>query len=320
MSVAFTIVRGDDEILDLAFKEPDGVTALDLTGATGIWFTAKHHPNDADADAVIRKALGVGISIVSEPNGTATVTVDAEDTADARPGVLVWDAQVRDAAGKIRTAASGSLKLVADVTRAPHEAGVPVLLPALPDTDGYVLKIIGGIPVWAPEAGGSGISKAVLTVAYADLVLEDGGGTMVDGEGDYASASRIDLVGLVPVGALILGVRFDPTSPWDMVDPGFDPDDYSLSVAVGWKVGIDQYIAGGPPVIATLTQTATWVTSVNPLPWTDARTNDQHDIGRADDLTLLLWLLGNVGGNQRGLFSDLKHQGSMEITLYYVAP
>lgn len=301
MSVAFTIVRGDDEVLDLQLFEPDGETKKDLTGCTGIWFTAKHHTRDTDADAVIRKALGVGVSIVSEQNGTATVVVDAEDTADARPGVLVWDAQVRDAAGKIRTAASGSLKLVADVTRAPHEAGVPVLLPPLPDTDGYILKIIGGVPVWAPESVGSGagVSKAVLTAAYADFVIEDNGGTMVDNESDPATIGRIDFASTIPSSAIILGVTFDPTEVWDMVDPGFAPDDYSFTVWLGWKTGLDDALAASPGV-SGLSTFATWQISIFPLPWTGRRSDPQRDVARDDDLSLVVMLNGSIAADQIG--------------------
>jgi hypothetical protein len=218
MTTAFTIIRGDDEILDLAFKEPDGVTPLNLAGATGIWFTAKHHPKDSDADAVIRKALGVGISIVSEAAGTATVTIDAEDTADARPGVLAWDAQVRDAAGKIRTAASGSMKLAPDLTRAPHEVGVPVLLPPLPDTDGDVLTIVGGIPVWAPPTGGSDSGDAgggggsgslalVEVITAADFVPSPNG-----------FVYRKTFSDAYPSGALPTGFVFKVTTPFTSTD------------------------------------------------------------------------------------------------------
>lgn len=111
-------IRGDDEIYDIAFKMPDGVTPLNLTGAQGIWFTAKRSSLDPDADALIQKALGAGIAIVSAPAGTATLTIDAADTADIEPTTLVWDAQVKDSLTKIRTAAKGTLVIESDVTRA----------------------------------------------------------------------------------------------------------------------------------------------------------------------------------------------------------
>lgn len=111
-------IRGDDEIYDVEFKMPDGTTPLNLTGVQGIWFTAKRSSLDPDADALVQKSLGSGITVVSAPAGTATITIDAADTVDIEPTVLVWDAQVKDSLGKIRTAAQGTLKITADVTRA----------------------------------------------------------------------------------------------------------------------------------------------------------------------------------------------------------
>jgi len=116
-AIALEIIRGDDEILDLAFKDPAGA-ALNITGATGIWFTAKRSSLDDDIDALIQKSLGAGIAVVSAPAGTATVTINAADTTGIDPTTLVWDAQIKDAAGKVRTAAKGTLKVVHDVTRA----------------------------------------------------------------------------------------------------------------------------------------------------------------------------------------------------------
>ncbi len=117
-AIALEIFRGDDEVLDISFKQADGITALNITGATGIWFTAKSSSLDTDAQALIQKTLGAGVTIVSAAAGTATVTINAADTVAIEPSTLVWDAQIRDAAGKVRTAASGTLKVIADVTRA----------------------------------------------------------------------------------------------------------------------------------------------------------------------------------------------------------
>lgn len=118
MTTALEVIRGDDEILDLAFLNPSG-GALNLTGVLGIWFTAKRSSYDPDSRAIIHKALNQGVTIVSNIGGTATVAIDAADTAGYEDDILlVWDAQIKDAAGKIRTAASGTLKITQDVTRA----------------------------------------------------------------------------------------------------------------------------------------------------------------------------------------------------------
>lgn len=111
------VIRGDDEVLDVSFKQPDGITPLDITGALGIWFTVKRSSLDDDADALIQKSLGAGIAVVSAPAGTATITISPADTADIEPGTHRWDAQVKDGLGKVRTAAKGAFKVVYDVTR-----------------------------------------------------------------------------------------------------------------------------------------------------------------------------------------------------------
>lgn len=119
MATALEILRGDDEVLDLAFKQADGTTPLNITGALGIWFTAKRSSLDDDVDALIAKILTAGqIVITNAAGGLATVTINAADTAAIEPTTLVWDAQIKDAGSNIRTAASGTLKVVGDVTRA----------------------------------------------------------------------------------------------------------------------------------------------------------------------------------------------------------
>lgn len=108
-------IRGDDEIYDIEFKMPDGVSPLNLTGAQSIKFTAKR--SSLDEQAMIQKALGAGITVVSAVAGTATIAIDAIDTWWIEPTTLAWDCEIVDSAGKTRTAATGSLQLLGDVTR-----------------------------------------------------------------------------------------------------------------------------------------------------------------------------------------------------------
>lgn len=108
------ITRGDRNVFDLALTGADG-TALDLTDLT-IAFTAKRRLRDADDDAVLAKTTANGIAIVSAIGGTATLTLEGEDTTDLE-GPLYWDVQVDDLAGDIRTPLRGKLVIVHDVTR-----------------------------------------------------------------------------------------------------------------------------------------------------------------------------------------------------------
>jgi hypothetical protein len=113
------ITKGDDELIDLAFKQTDGVSPLNITGNLGIWFTAKHSSLDEAEDAVIAKTSNpaAGVTVTDAVNGLATVAITPVDTEDLEPCVLVWDCQIKDAGGKIRTAAKGLLRIVHDVTR-----------------------------------------------------------------------------------------------------------------------------------------------------------------------------------------------------------
>lgn len=117
-----TMVRGDDQEFELAI-EIDG-TPVDLDGCF-LWFTAKNDIGDLDEDAVLAKtsALNGGIEITNADAGAAKVVIAADDTADLDCQLdgsppLVWDVQVRDGTGRIRTVASGTLRILADVTRA----------------------------------------------------------------------------------------------------------------------------------------------------------------------------------------------------------
>lgn len=116
--ISVEVIRGDDERLDLAFKLAPNGTVVNLTGHQGIWFTAKRFSSDPDSDAVFQKSTGAGTIIVDDAvNGLAHVVINAADTDGVEPTSLYYDCQFKDSLGKIRTAALGQLKVVADVTR-----------------------------------------------------------------------------------------------------------------------------------------------------------------------------------------------------------
>ena len=89
--------RGDTATWDFTVTEPAG-TAVDLTSATGIRFTAKERAADADVDAVIAKTLDDGVIVT-----------------DAAAGVL--RVQLADDAGGVYTVATGLLTIKADISR-----------------------------------------------------------------------------------------------------------------------------------------------------------------------------------------------------------
>lgn len=110
MDNTITIIRGDDQALDLTIKNADA-TAFDLTDCT-VYFTVKKRFHDTDLEAVIKK----DVTIHSNPTGgLTTVELTAEDTTiDARK--YLWDIQVKDASDKIFSVVSGDFIVKHDVT------------------------------------------------------------------------------------------------------------------------------------------------------------------------------------------------------------
>lgn len=109
--------RGDTAAWDFTVTEPDG-TAVDLTGASGIRFTAKDRASDADADAVITRTVGDGVTVTNAAGGIVRVQLEAADTsALSAPLSLVYDLQLADASGGIYTVAAGRLEIKPDISR-----------------------------------------------------------------------------------------------------------------------------------------------------------------------------------------------------------
>jgi hypothetical protein len=134
------LTRGDDRtwIFEVTRENDQGVAQpLDLTDAI-VRFTAKRSAADADADAVITKSTDDDISIYDPATGVAYVTIRHGDTAGLEaPLTLEWDLEI-DQAGVVSTAASGLLRLRADVrTGASGATQTPLVSP---DTVRAVVK------------------------------------------------------------------------------------------------------------------------------------------------------------------------------------
>lgn len=117
-STQLEITRGDDRTYDIDVVDEDGA-AVDITTFGALWFTAKRRISDADEDAVIAKALGVGVELDDVVTNRANVTIQSSDT-ESLPDIktrLAWDVQVQDDLGNIVTIASGTLTVTPDVTR-----------------------------------------------------------------------------------------------------------------------------------------------------------------------------------------------------------
>jgi hypothetical protein len=110
MSINLEMVRGDSKSFLFAL-------GMDLTGAVGIWMTAKSALADADP-GVFQKSDGAGITVIDDAAGTIQVDVDPADTdsLDAVTNRLYYDVQVEDVNNKVSTRQSGRLIVRPDVT------------------------------------------------------------------------------------------------------------------------------------------------------------------------------------------------------------
>jgi hypothetical protein len=99
------VIRGDSHTLNLDLSNlPEG----GLAGAD-VWFTV---------GGLFDKRLGSGIDIVDAAAGTATISIDPDDTAAAPDNhqVYPYDVQVLLADGTIQTPITGLFVVVPDVT------------------------------------------------------------------------------------------------------------------------------------------------------------------------------------------------------------
>jgi hypothetical protein len=113
-----SMTRGDTAVFDVALTDGAG-DPLDITDAT-LTFTVKRRLSDPDSAAVVQKTTGNGITHGADPtDGTATITLDPDDTADLSTigSSLLWDVQVTGAADDVHTPLSGRLAIAPDVTR-----------------------------------------------------------------------------------------------------------------------------------------------------------------------------------------------------------
>lgn len=105
--------RGDDRAWAIEFLQDGGTDPEDITGWE-LGFTVKQRDSDPDAEALIQKFI---TTHVDAANGKTAIVVDAADTQDLEGGAYVYDLQVIDGAGKIRTATAGPFIINTDITR-----------------------------------------------------------------------------------------------------------------------------------------------------------------------------------------------------------
>lgn len=106
MALKFDIAEADrfftnsDYVITFNVKQPDGVTARDISGWALSWIL-KRRPTDTDASALITKTTAAGsITITDGPNGVCQLTVTDEDTALIRAGFYYHELKRTDPASE----------------------------------------------------------------------------------------------------------------------------------------------------------------------------------------------------------------------------
>lgn len=110
---------GDDFLYTATVRDRAG-GLFDLTGST-LWITIKRYRSDADADAIAclywQDGIGAaGISVADESTGEADIRLTPSQTLLFEQAAYVWDLQIQDAAGAIRTVDRGTLVAQMSVT------------------------------------------------------------------------------------------------------------------------------------------------------------------------------------------------------------
>lgn len=107
--------RGDAATFDAVALDKDG-DPIDVTSGTQ-FFSVKNNARDTDANAIFRKTLGSGITVVNGPLGIVTITLLNADTEGVyAPAEYVWDWQYVTVGGNVTTLQAGKLLILADVS------------------------------------------------------------------------------------------------------------------------------------------------------------------------------------------------------------
>lgn len=168
-------------------------------------FTAKRSSRDEDADSVIQKTTGAGITVIGT---TAQVEIVPADTAAHTPGDLVWDIQAQNnSTGEVRTVAEGRITLIRDITRLTRTS-IPVYL-----SNPYPVTV-----------NSSQIADATSTPEAGKVVLYAPGGVInalgllaVDDSGAYPAWAALETTGIG-----IVRDQMSAFARWPQFDNGDD--------------------------------------------------------------------------------------------------
>lgn len=110
-NAALEIKRGDSETFIIQLRDEDEA-CIDITGWI-IFFTVKQNLDQTDNDAKIKK----NITIHTDPiNGKTEIPISSSDTTNLL-GNYIYDIQIKDTGGNIKTILEGIFTVSKDVSR-----------------------------------------------------------------------------------------------------------------------------------------------------------------------------------------------------------
>jgi hypothetical protein len=90
----YTITKGQTTILESVVYTNNGLATADLTSSS-VSFMVKKNVADLDAEALITKTIGSGVTITDAVNGVLQVTLTASDTNDLSYQSLFFEILVK---------------------------------------------------------------------------------------------------------------------------------------------------------------------------------------------------------------------------------
>ena len=116
-----SFIRGDTQTYNLVFKRADG-TPYCLKNWT-VFFTMKTNFDVPDSAADIQKIVTSFPDTAAGTSGSATITIEPDDTKDLEPAIYDFDIAVCTAAQENFTVVRGKVDLGYDVTNTAGTAG-----------------------------------------------------------------------------------------------------------------------------------------------------------------------------------------------------
>lgn len=108
-------IRGDTRIITINCFQSDGVTPINLTGATVTFTLNSDSAPTTDGTAALQKIVTTHTSPLL---GITSITITNTDTQNIAPGDYYYDVQVKDASGNITSLKKDIFTINPDITRA----------------------------------------------------------------------------------------------------------------------------------------------------------------------------------------------------------